>query len=197
MSSSTTNAPLAKVNASASEVCARFYLDDKVRKLLQPGMAPREFIDLLLERKQYLDAMDFIAHALPAQDAIWWGCLCLQHVSGEKLEPWEKQAAKSAVQWLLEPSEANRVAAKRPADVLGPASPAGALAAATHQTGGSIGPPDGPVIPPTPYSTNRAVALSVKVGSTKGDPSRTPITQRSLVELGIGVAEGRFFLPER
>jgi hypothetical protein len=38
--------------------------------------------------------IDFIAHALPAREAVWWGCLCLQHACGSNLSPADKAPAK-------------------------------------------------------------------------------------------------------
>jgi hypothetical protein len=178
--------------ATASEVCARLYLDKAALALLRPEMSPREFVDALVEKKKYLAAIDFIAHALPAREAIWWGCLSLQRTCGSKLEPWERRAFRIAVQWVMQPNEPNRAAAKEPADVLGPASAAGNLAAAASQTGGSVGPPQGPPIPPSPFAPARAVAIAVKVASAKADPVEIQPTQRALVDLGMAIAEGRF-----
>ena len=187
------NLPLVKVNAAtASEICARVYLDKEALQLLRPAMSPREFAEVLVEKKQYLAGIDFMAHALPPREAIWWGCLCLQQTCGDKLEPWERAAARAAVQWVLQRNEAHRAAAKRPADVLGLSSPAGALAAAANQTGGSLAPPGAPPVAPSPFAPARAVAIAVKVASTKGDPDKIQATQRSFIELGLAIAEGRF-----
>jgi hypothetical protein len=178
--------------ATASEVCARLYLDKAALGLLRPAMSPRGFVDALVEAKQYLAAIDFIAHALPSREAIWWGCLCLQRTCGDKLEPWERRAFRITVQWVLHPSEMNRAATKEPADVLGPASAAGGLAAAANQTGGSVGPPQGPHIPPSPFAPAKAVAIAIKMASAKSPAAEIQPTQRAFVELGMAIAEGRF-----
>jgi len=186
------NNPLVYATAStAAEICSRVYLDKAALDLLRPGMSPRGFVDALVEKGQYLAGIDFMAHVLPAREAIWWGCLCLHHTCGSKLEPWERRAYRLTVQWVLQPTEANRAATKQPAEVLGPASAAGCLAAAASQTGGSIGPPDGAPIPPSPLAPNKAVAIAVKVASTKVDAAEIQRTQRSLIGLGMAVAEGR------
>lgn len=177
---------------TASEICARLYLDKAALGVLRPAMSPREFVDALVEKKQYLAAIDFIAHALPSREAIWWGCLCLQRTCGDKLEPWERRAFRIAVQWVLQPNEATRAAAKQPADVLGPGSAAGCLAAGANQTGGSVGPPQGPPIPPSPFAPARAVAIAIKVASAKCNPPEIQGTQRSLIDLGMAIAGGRF-----
>jgi hypothetical protein len=187
------NLPLVNVTAAtASEICARLYLDKAALGLLRPGMGPREFVDALVEAKQYLAAIDFIAHALPSREAIWWGCLSLQRTCGDKLEPWERRAFRITVQWVLQPDEASRAAAKQPAEVLGPASAAGNLAAAANQTGGSVGLPQGPPIPPSPFAPARAVAIAIKMASTKCEATEIEGTQRSLIGLGMAIAEGRF-----
>jgi hypothetical protein len=184
--------PVNFTSITASEICARLYLDKAALRLLSPEMSPREFVDALVEKQQYLAAIDFIAHALPAREAIWWGCLCLQRTCGHKLEPWERRAFRITVEWVLQPNEATRAAAKQPADVLGPASAAGSLAAAANQTGGSIGALKGPPIPPSPFAPARAVAIAIKVASTKCNPREIQGTLGSLIQLGTAIRGGPF-----
>jgi hypothetical protein len=187
------NLPLMNITAAtASEICARLHLDKVALDLLGPAMSPRAFVNALVEKQQYLAAIDFIAHALPSREAIWWGCLSLQQTCGNKLEPWERRAFRITVQWILQPNDTTREAAKQPAEVLGPASAAGGLAAAVSQTGGSVGPSQGPPVPPSPFAPARAVAIAIKMASTKSDPPEIQGTQRSLIELGMAIAEGRF-----
>src|SRR5579863_2884772 len=175
---------LAKVNAStAADVCARFHLKKEAQQLLRDGMEPREFVEALLTHGQYIAGIDFLAHALPPREAIWWGCLCLQHASGGNLSAEDEAACKAAVQWIMQPTEENRAAAQAPAQAAGLASQAGQLAMAANQTGGTMAAPNAPA---------KAVATAVKMASTNADPIKIGETQRSFVELGIGVAEGRF-----
>jgi hypothetical protein len=183
------------MTATASEVCGRLYLDKAALALLRPEMSPREFVDALVDKKKYLAAIDFIAHTLPAREAIWWGCLCFHRTCGDKLEPWERRGLRLTVLWVQQPDEFNRAATKQPADVLGPASAAGNLAAAANQTGGSVGPPEGPPIPPSPFAPARAVAIAIKLASTKCPATEIQPTQRSMIDLGMGIAEGRFAPP--
>ena len=180
------NDPFAKIKvSSAAEICARFELKQEVQPLVHDGIAPREFVDALAVNRQYLAGIDFMAYGLPPREAIWWGCLCLQHASGSKLSELDKAACKAAVKWVLEPVEENRLAAKESAEKAGLGCPAGALAAACHQT------EDPPSCAPA-----RLVTGAIKLASTKADPSRIVDTHRLFLELGIGVAEGRFGWPE-
>ena len=187
------NGELVKVKAAtAGEICARFDLKPESRPLLREGMGPKEFVEALVANKQYLAAAEFIAHALPAREAVWWGCLCLQHASGENLSPEDKAACKAAVQWVVKPTEENRAAAQAPSQGAGLGTPAGQLAMAANQMDESVAPPGAPSISPAPSAAAKSVALAVKMASSKAEPVKIVETQRLYVELGIGVAEGRF-----
>lgn len=187
------NEALPKIKAiTASEVCAHFDLEDEPRKLLRESMTPKEFLAALLAAKQPLSAIDFLAFALPARDAIWWGCLCLQHAVGNSLSDTDKAACKAAVRWVLRPTEESRAAASAPAEAAGPASPAGSLATAAFYTGGNIAPPKTPPVAPGPFDPAKAVARAVKIAATKPEPARVVEIQKLYVELGISIAEERF-----
>jgi hypothetical protein len=176
------NQPLAKVGAAtAAEICLRFDAPRDVRALLRNEMGPREFLEALAAGKQYADAIDFLAHALPAREGTWWGGLCLQHAWGDALTPQERAAGIAAVRWVIQPTEENRVAARAPADAAGVMSPAGLLAFSAN--GGLM---------PGPYGSAKTVAMAVKLAVLKSPPAGIVETQRLYLELGIGVAEGTF-----
>jgi len=189
------NNSFAKINVStASEICARFELKQEAQPLLRDEIAPREFVEALAANRQYLAGIDFMAHGLPPREAIWWGCLCLQHASGDNLSELDKAACRAAVKWVLEPFEENRLAAKEPAEKAGQGCPAGALAAASHQTEDQLSLSD-PGRKPS-FAPARLVTGAIKLASTKADPSRIVDTHRLFLELGVGVADGRFGWPE-
>jgi hypothetical protein len=175
--------------ATAAEICANFDLAGAAKKLLRDGMTPQEFVTVLVENKRFLEAIDFMAHALPVRETIWWGCLCMQHALGDNLTPPDRAAAAAAVRWLMQPTEENRAAAKLSVEAAGPLSPAGALATAVSLTGGSVHPPELPFKAPPPFAPHQAVARAVTLASVKNQPAAR--VQRSYVELGLQVAGGR------
>jgi hypothetical protein len=186
------NNSFAKIKAStAAAICARF---EPKQPLLQAAIGPREFINGLAANRQYLAGIDFMAFGLPSREAIWWGCLCLQHATGDNLSESDKAACKAAVKWVLEPTEENRLAAKEPAEKAGQGCPAGALASACLLAEDPWGLPD-PGRKPS-FSTAKSVTGAIKLASTKADPSRIVDTHRLFLELAIGVADGRFSWPE-
>ena len=135
--------PLRKVRATtAAQVCEHFDLDPEAKPLLSPKTSPRELLDALVEQKQFRTAIRFLAHALPHREAVWWGSLCVKHASGDAALPAaEASALKAAVSWVLDPSDANRNAARAPAEAAGIETPAGGLATAVTFTGGTLARP--------------------------------------------------------
>jgi hypothetical protein len=180
----------------AAEVCKNFELKAEAKPLLDDGMAPLEFVQVLAKRKQGIAAVQFLAHALPAREAVWWGCLCVRHVSDGELPPAEAAACKAAVEWVLQPTEENRKAAQAPGEKAGIGTPAGGLAMAATWTGGSLAPPNVPVVPPGPFVPAKAVAGAILLAAAKAEPVKIADTRRLFVELGVGVAEGRFVWPQ-
>jgi hypothetical protein len=183
--------PFVTVTAStAAEVCERFNVKKEAKLLLRDGMPPEEFANALVAGKEYITGIDFMAHAMPAREAIWWGCLCLQHACGGSLAPADKEACRAAVQWVVQPTDWNRAAVFAPAQAAGAASPAGGLALAVFQTGGNIAPPSAPPTAPQPFAHAKALAGAVKMACTKASPGRIIETQRLFLELAMGMAEG-------
>jgi hypothetical protein len=182
--------------ATAAQICAHFDLDQEARSLLRDRMAPQSFVEALLANKQYIAGIDFMAHALRTREAIWWGCLCLQHACGSDLSAIDKAACKAAVQWVLEPNEGHRTAVSAPGQAAGHASAAGVLAQAVIQTRSNVAAPEAEPMPSEMFAPAKAVAHAIKLASVKSDPAKIADTQRRFADLGLGVAEGRFLWPE-
>src|SRR4051794_21799720 len=93
---------------TAAEVCERFTPGEPARGLLRPGLTPRQFLELLIEKEEVPDAVGFLAHALPKREAVWWACLCARSVAGEKPAAPISAALDAAEAWVADPVEENR-----------------------------------------------------------------------------------------
>jgi hypothetical protein len=188
---------LPKVKAAkAAEVCKHFELNEDARPLLRDGIVPREFVEVLLTNRLGQTAIQFMAHALPPREAIWWGCLCLEHVNQQKWSPPEKEACMAVVRWVLEPNEENRQATKAPGEAAGAGTPAGSLALAASWTGGSMTAANLPPVAPGPYLPAKGVAAAVGLAAVKAEPTKIADTQRRFVELALEVAQGSVTWPD-
>ena len=184
-------ATLTKVAAqTAIEVCNRFKIGEEAAKLLRKEHTPRQFLDLLLEQKQFIDGIRFLAHALPKPEAVWWACACARSVAGAKPSPQVAAALQAAEKWVADPSEENRRAAMPAAEAAELGTPAGCAAVAAFWSGGSLGPPHTPVVPPGEHLTAHGVASSIMLAAVQTEPAKAPEKYRQFVALGIEVANG-------
>jgi hypothetical protein len=151
----------------AADVCRQFFLGDAARKLLTPQLTAEQYLQLLVQNKQYVDAVRLLAYTLPKPQAIRWATICARQFS--QANPSEKSvAALEAIdKWLADPSDENRRAAMKEAEKAEFGTPAGSTALAVFFSGGSVAPRDAPFTGPdeamTPNSVFNAVMLSVFV----------------------------------
>lgn len=183
------NGGLAKVSAqTATEICAHFQLGEEAKQLLHESLAPRQYLDVLIAKQQFPDAVRFLAHALPKREAVWWACVCARHVAGTN--PQITAALQAAERWATDPSEDNRRAAMPVAEAAEFGTPAGCAALAAFWSGGSLGPLNAPVIPPGEYLTAHAVAGAVMLAAVLTEPEKASEKYRQFLAQGVEVANG-------
>ncbi|RMF88341.1 MAG: hypothetical protein D6736_10780, partial [Nitrospinota bacterium] len=153
------NDVLGKIKAqTAAEICQHWELEEGAKALLQDDLTPQQFLTLLIEHEQFLDATRFLAHALPKREAVWWACLCIRSVLEEDVPPEEIAALQAAERWVIDPSEEHRRAAMQAAEATEFNTPSSWAAMGAFWSGGSMAPPDVPAVPPGEYLTARAVS---------------------------------------
>jgi hypothetical protein len=175
---------------TAAEVCRRFQLGEEAAKLLRDDLTPWQYLDLLLQKQQYLDATRFLAHALPKREAVRWACLCARDVSGTNPPPQIAAALQAAERWVADPSEDNRCATMPAAEAAAFSTPAGCAAVAAFWSGGSLGPPNVPVIPPGEHLTAHAVASTIILAAVLMEPEKAAEKYRKFLAQGLDVAHG-------
>jgi hypothetical protein len=172
--------------ATAAEVCRRYQPGPAAAALLRDDLTLGQFVDLLVERRAFDHAIIFLAFALPSREAVWWAALCAREVAGP--DPPERDAAalQAAEAWVQDPTEANR----RAAGAAGFSSAAGAAAEAAFQSGGSVGPLDGPEVPPKEYGTARSVVRAVMLATFHEPAGHETERYRSFIARSVEVASG-------
>lgn len=185
------NAELVKISAkSANIVCQQIELEDEARQLLNPEYSPAQYLQVLIEQKQYPDAIRFLAMALPRREAVWWACVSSRASVSEKTKPQMLAALTAAETWVYQPTEENRRSAMFLAEAAEFAGPASWASVAAFWSGGSIAPPDAPVVPPPEDLTAKAVAGSVMLAVAEMDQSKVEENYKKLLAQGIDIARG-------
>lgn len=182
---------LIKVAASqAFVICQRLELEEEAQQLVTPELTPAQYLYLLIEKNQFADAVRFLALALPKREAVWWACVSARNSVTEKTKPQMIAALTAAEAWVYQPTEENR----RNAMALAEASEfdgAGCWAAvAAFWSGGSMSPPEAPVVPPAEDLTAKAVAGAVMLAVAAMDPAQAENNYKLLLAQGIDIAKG-------
>jgi hypothetical protein len=173
----------------AAAVCRLFPIGEDAKKLLQEGQTVLQLLQALQKSELYMDAVRLLSHALPKRAAVWWACECIRSVLKEP-PPEAAQALQAAREWCADPSEANRRAAEAAAEAAEIGTPAGCAAIAACWSGGSLSPPDAPVLPPGETLTAQAAANAVLMAAVVLEARKAPARFAEFLALGIMVAEG-------
>src|ERR1017187_581622 len=177
----------ASLNSRTVEISTVAELGEEAMALLRPDLHPLDFVALLMEKAHYPDAVRFIAHALPKREAVWWGWVCARRAAGEKPPPKIKASLDATEKWIAQPTEDNRRSAMAAAQKAELGSAAGCAGLAAFFSGGSLAPPDAPVVPPGEFLSAKAVSGAVIFAAVAPEPEKAPEKFRSFVAQGVEV----------
>ncbi|MPY86413.1 MAG: hypothetical protein GEU99_00650 [Luteitalea sp.] len=164
-------------------------LGKEARALLRDEHDARGYMAALIETVQLVDAIRFLAHALPVREAIWWAWCCARLSAAEEL-PANQQAALGATErWIRQPTDEHRRSMLAIAEQAELGSPAGAAALAVFFSGGSITPPDAPEVAPPSYAAAKLIAGSVILAGVVAEPELAPEKYRGFITQGLTVVD--------
>lgn len=179
--------------ARASEAVAGLALSDDAAPLLKAGAGgtPAALIAALISAGLAVDAIRVLAMALPRREAAWWACLAARDALPAASNPAAETAALAAAEnWVFKPSEEHRRACFAPAQALEFATPAAYAAMAVFWSGGSLAPPDAPVvIPPGDTLTGTAAAAAALLAAAR-EPAAIKAHYEALLRQAVDIANG-------
>lgn len=171
------------------EFCELAGLGDEAKALLQPAHGPRAYLRVLVDGEMFPDAVRFLAHALPTREGIWWAWVCARRVAGAEPPPKLRGALDATERWITQPTDENRRAAMRMAEVATLGTPAGCAALAVFFSGGSIAPPEQPAVPPPGFVSAKAIAGAVTLAAVQPDPAQAAEKFRAFLAQGLDVVD--------
>lgn len=175
---------------TAAEVCKCFPLSPAAAKLLREDMQPRSFLDLLIEKQHYADAVRFLAHTMPKREAIWWACLCIRPERGVVVPPPAAAAQQAADAWVVDPSDEKRRAAHAAAQAPGIGPPVKLTCEAAFFSDGSMGPAEFQAVPPPEHLAATTAANAVILAAV-AEPAKMNAKYNQFLSLGQEVAAGK------
>jgi hypothetical protein len=174
----------------ASDIFKHFDLEKEAASLAEPSFSPGQYLEALIEHKQFYTAVVFLAHALPKREAVWWACLCAKATISSKSSEDDVAALKSAEQWVYKPTEDHRRAAEKLAEKTEFVTPSSWAAMAAFWSGGSITGEGEPPVPPAQYLYAHAVAGAVNLSATLDSTRDTEKLYRIFLGQGMNIADG-------
>ena len=154
-------------------------------------LSAEQFLHWLIEQELYVEAIRYLAHALPAREAVWWACVSARRSLGG--EPWPEDVAalEAAEAWVFKPQDDDlRRAAMQAAQATDLQSAAALAAVACFFSGGSIAPPEAEPEPPGEHLCSTMAASAVLYAVTRGADERAPDRYRMLLDMGLDIAAG-------
>src|SRR4051794_9429484 len=88
---------------TTAEACERSPPAEPARGLLRPGLTPRQFLELLIDKEAFRDAVWCRARGMPRREAVWWACFCARSVAGEGPAAPILAALDAAEAWVADP----------------------------------------------------------------------------------------------
>lgn len=141
----------------------------------EPGEPALSFAQRLLTCPAPEEAITFTAQLFVRRVAVWWGHECLRHLEG-LLDPTDMDMMALCAAWVATPDEAHRRHVADTAESCATRSPGVWLGMAAGWSGGSLAPPESPVVPPPRFLTGRGVnaaVLSALARGPRGDRQET------------------------
>jgi len=182
--------PNLKITASEAEpIAAQFPLSEIGKAELKPAMPPINFLEALIAKGAYPDAIQFLARALPKREAVWWTCLCCRDILGKDGEPKLATAVQAAEAWVYKPNEENRRGAEKAGNAISESHPARWVAMAAFWSGGSLAPPSAPEVKPPDDFTAKAVTGAVLMAASL-DPAQADARNKQFTDYGMNIAKG-------
>jgi Family of unknown function (DUF6931) len=184
------NAPKTlRTGKTALEVCQMADMSDEARAVLTDGMEPRAYMDALVARGKSLDAVQFLAHALPQREGVWWVWWCAKTMAGDHAPAEVTASLEATKKWIAEPTDENSHAAMGLADAAGLGTPAGCAGLAAFFSGTSMAPPNLDAVPPPEGVSAKAVAGGVTLAALTPDPREAEEKFKTFIQQGLEVTE--------
>ena len=150
--------PLTKSASGLRDLCERAKVEEDAKALLKDEHTPREFLELLIGKELFLDAIRLLAYVLPKRWAVGWGCICIRRSLGTGDAAKISETHLAVEKLVYDPVEENRRAAQAAAEKDGLESTSSLLAVAAFYSEGSVGPPNREPIAPPDHVTPQFVA---------------------------------------
>jgi hypothetical protein len=178
----------AQAGRSIAQLAELAEVSEEARALLAPDHGPREFLQALVDKEQYSDAVRLLAHGLPRREAVWWAWVCARRAAGETPAPKIKAALDATELWIREPTDERRRAAMQRSEEADFGTPAGCAGLAAFLSGDNLAPANVPQpVPPGEFMAAKAVAGAIILAAVTVEPEKAGEKFQAFIQQGLEV----------
>jgi hypothetical protein len=176
--------------ANAQLLCQTIELNEAAKVLLQACPISADYIQQLVDKELYTDAVNVLAHALPKREAVWWACLCARKTLTATSLATESKTIELAEAWVYKPSEENRKLLIPIAETAHFKNAASWAAVAAFWSGNNISLTPEITIPATEGLTAKAVTGAIITAAVSDKPENIASNYQLFLKQGIDIACG-------
>lgn len=173
-----------RTGKSVGEICKAAGIDIGT---LEPLDDPAALVEVLRKDEKLIEAVTFLAHALPRREAIWWAWTTATEAAGDDATAEIQASLDATCAWISEPTDENRRAAYEAAQTAEMSTPAGCAGAAAFFSGDTMGPPDQPPMPPEEFMAAKAISGCLLLVAVE-EPEEMNARLEDALERGLEVA---------
>ena len=173
---------------NTNEIAKQAILKPPATDYLPQAQNAKHYADLLIENHLWMPALNYMSHAIPAREGVWWAWYCVRKAVLPVATPEEQKALSLAEGWIALPNEDNRLAAKAYAERIPSGSPPQCVLEAIAFTGELEDPLTGKTAPAIPYMSSKFVAAAVVGASYIPDPENPEVTAVEFLKQAFDVA---------
>ncbi|MDN3610113.1 DUF6931 family protein [Vibrio ostreicida] len=175
---------------SSAQILPRFEVSDEAKQLIGDECPVDKTISKLKEAKLYNEVTQFLAHALPVRESIWWALCCIS-TRDDVWSDTQKMCLGVVKQWAQSPSEELRRRAELLANRLKLNCGPSWLAQAVFWNGsGSIVAPDLPIVLPDPFLYAKAVSGAINHSASLPEWDKSESYYENAIMAALDIASG-------
>jgi len=176
--------------AKASEIAELIELSEEAEAIINEQLSPALYVEKLLEQQFYVDAVLFLAFALPKREGVWWACLCAKGGLKDRATAEDLKAIELAEAWVYKPTAENCQRTMKAAESTNFHTAAGWAAIAAFWSGESISTVGGISTPPAEDLSCKAVNAAEALAASKQEPEKINEYHQHFLKEGIDIACG-------
>ncbi len=174
----------------AADITDEFELSAEAQTLIDDYISPADFLKQLIEQQLYIDAILFLAYALPKREGTWWACICARSGLQKNASAHDIKAIELAEAWVYQPTKENCQPTMQAAERTNFQTPAGWAAIAAFWSGESIATVAGINMPPDEDLSCKAVNAAAALAASIQKPEEIAQYHQLFLKQGIDIACG-------